>query len=150
MGHSKEAWKTLEKAMVISHDNVTMTTFVMPNSYCIDGDFDFNGESMGDWHTGSGAVLIKDIIKYGFGIEPAMNDVRFIPSAYFPTSHAEIRLFICGKNVTCRYENRNQGERQFYFNGQKLETSFDEIRNTSYVVIDKKALTDNCTLDIID
>lgn len=150
LGHSKEAWDILEKAMVISHDNVTMTTFVMPNSYCIDGDFDFNGESMGDWHTGSGAVLIKNIIKCGFGIEPMMNDVKFIPSAYFPSSQAEITLSICGKKVTCRYENRNSGERQFYLNGQRIEASFDKMRNTSYIVVDKKALTDNCTILVID
>lgn len=150
MGHSKEAWDTLEKAMVISHDTVTMSTFVMPNSYCIDGKFSFNGESMGDWHTGSGAVLIKDIIKYGFGIEPAMDSVKITPAAYFPTDKAEITLSICGRKVTFRYENRAQGERGFYLNGQKLDVAFDHMRNTPYVVIDKKDLADNCTVIIVD
>ena len=79
-----------------------------------------------------------------------MNDVKFIPSAYFPDSQAEIRLSICGKIVTCKYENKNQAERQFYLNGQRLETSFDKIRNTPYVIVDKKVLTDNCTILIID
>ncbi len=150
MGHSKEAWEILEKLMVISHENVTMTTFVMPNSYCIDGEFDFNGESMGDWYTGSGAVLIKNIIKYGFGIEPMINDVKIIPSAYFPAAHAKITLSICGKVINCEYENRNLGERQIYFNGERLELTFDSIRSTPYVIISKKDLTNDCTILIVD
>lgn len=150
LGHSKDAWEILEKAMVISHEKVTLSTFVMPNSYCIDGEFDYDGESMGDWYTGSGAVLIKNIIKCGFGIEPMINNVKIIPSAYFPANKAEITLSICNKTITCRYENRNQGERQFYLNGERVETNFDSLRNTSYISIDKKILTNHCTILIID
>lgn len=150
MGHSEEAWRTLEKAMVISHDRVTMSTFVMPNSYCIDGEYGFDGESMGDWHTGSGAVLIKDIIKYGFGIEPLMDSVRITPAAYFPTDKAEMILPVCGKRIQCRYENRGEGRRDIYLNGQRLETFLDPMRNVPYAVIDKKDITDDCTVIIVD
>ena len=79
-----------------------------------------------------------------------MNEVKFVPSAYFPSLQAEITLLIGDKKITCKYENRNQGERQFYLNGKRLQASFDELRNTPYVIVDKKALENNSTLLIID
>ncbi len=137
LGHAKEAWDILEKAMVISHDNVTLSTFVMPNSYCIDGEFEYNGESMGDWYTGSGAVLIKNIIKCGFGIEPMINDVKVGPSTYFPSDEAEISLPICGNMVNIRYENKQNGTRHIYLNGQECDIQTDPISNTKYALIPK-------------
>ena len=150
LGHPKDAWNELEKAMVISHDKVTMTTFVMPNSYCIDGAYDYDGESMGDWHTGSGAVLIKNFIKYGFGIEPSMDSVKIIPASYLPTDTASITLSIADKEITMNYENRGIGERQMYFNGEKLELDFDSTRNTPYAVLPKSALKDKNQILVLD
>lgn len=150
MGHPKEAWDILQKAMVISHDNVTMSTFVMPNSYCIDGEFDFDGESMGDWYTGSGAVLMKNVIKYGFGVEPTMDAVKIMPSAYFPAKSAQMKLVISGKSVTVRYENRGQGIRQILMNGEPLELRFDKLRNAYGAVVSKSKITENSDVLIID
>ena len=150
MGHPREAWDTLQKAMVISHSKVTMSTFVMPNSYCIDGEFDFDGESMGDWYTGSGAVLIKNVIKYGFGVEPTMDDVKIMPSAYFPAKNAQMKLNICNKAITVKYENRGQGRRQIFLSGDPLELRFDKLRNTYGAIVPKSALADNNTVLVID
>lgn len=150
MGHPKEAWDILQKAMVISHDNVTMSTFVMPNSYCIDGEFDFNGESMGDWYTGSGAVLMKNVIKYGFGVEPTMDSVKIMPSSYFPARNARMKLTVGGKVITVKYENRGHGIRQILLNGELLELYFDDLRNAHGSVVSKKKLVDNSTVLIVD
>ena len=150
LGHAKEAWNALEKAMVISHKNVTLTTFIMPNSYCIDGEYDFDGESMGDWYTGSGAVLLKNIIKCGFGIEPTMDAVKIIPAAYFPAKNASLSVTICGKPVTVQYENRNEGTRRILFNGKELALDFDTMRNTSYATIAKKDLAKANRIVVID
>ena len=95
-------------------------------------------------------VLIKDIIKYGFGVEPTMDSVRIIPTAYFPTNKAEITLPVCGNPFTVRYENRNQGERRFYVNGQRVEASFDKMRNTHYIKLDKADLANVRTVTIVD
>ncbi|MBE6573431.1 MAG: hypothetical protein E7652_03455, partial [Ruminococcaceae bacterium] len=65
LGESEEAWKQLEKSMVITHDNATLTTFVMPNSYCANDEYGIDGVSMGDWYTGSGTVLIKELVRFG-------------------------------------------------------------------------------------
>ena len=150
LGHSKEAWETLEKAMVISHKNVTMTSFVMPNSYCIDGEFGFDGESMGDWHTGSGAVLVKDIIKYGFGIEPMIDDLKIIPAKILPSDNAEIRLPVGDKIITLKYENHNEGKRRIYVDGREAELSFDSNRNTHFLILPKANLSHECLITVVD
>ena len=150
LGYSKEAWETLEKAMVISHDNVTMTTFVMPNSYCIDGEFGFDGESMGDWHTGSGAVLIKDIIKYGFGIEPMIDKIKICPAKCFPSNAAEITLPVGDKKLTVKYDNRNRGMRHIYIDGREAELCIDPVRDTVYALVSKEYMSDNCLITISD
>ena len=150
MGHAKEAWDVLEKTMVISHENVTLTSFAMPNSYCQDDYYGFNGESMGDWYTGSGTVLIKEIIKCAFGIEPSLNTLKIAPASFFPTKRAEISLNINGKRVTVKYSNQNSKSRKILLNGTQLEVLFDDVRNTYYTVIEKKNLTENNLIEVID
>lgn len=150
LGHPEEAWEELRKAMVISHENVTMTTFVMPNSYCKDEDYGFDGESMGDWYTGSGTVLIKDIIKCGFGIEPDLNGVKIAPAGYFPSKTAEITVNVKGCTLNVRYENLELGKRKITLNGKELPLEFDSLRNIYYAQIDKAKLSDNALIVVTD
>ncbi len=150
LGYPKEAWDALTKAMVISHKNVTMTTFVMPNSYCRDDVYGFDGESMGDWYTGSGTVLIKDIIKSAFGIEPDLNGIKIAPAGYFPSEKAQISLKIKNCNVTVKYENKNSGSRKITLDGKELPLQFDSLRNINYAQIDKTDLSDNAVISITD
>lgn len=150
MGHSEDAWRVLEKAMVISHPHVTMSTFVMPNSYCIDGEFDFDGESMGDWYTGSGAVLMKNIIKYGFGIEPTLTDVKIFPSAHFPAASAKMKLCISGKSINIVYRNEGNRNRKILLNSEPCELISDSLKNTCGTSIPKSRLTDNMTVTVVD
>ncbi len=150
MGYSKEAWSALEKAMVISHENATMSTFVMPNSYCFDNDYGFDGESMGDWYTGSGTVLIKNIIKGAFGIEPNLKGLKLSPAGYFPSKNAEISLKIKGFNVTVKYRNLNNKSRKITLNGNELPLVFDNLRNIHYAEIEKAKLTDNALIVVTD
>ena len=111
MGHGKEAWEILEKTMVISHPNATRTTFVMPNSYCQSEEYFADGDSMGDWYTGSGTVLMKEIIRNGFGIQLELNGLKIAPGRFMPCKKGEICLEIKGALVTLQYENRGDGLR---------------------------------------
>ncbi len=149
-GHPKNAWDALEKAMVISHDNVTLSTFVMPNSYCKDEVYGFDGESMGDWYTGSGTVLLKNIVKYAFGIEPDMKGIKIAPAGYFPSEKAEISLKIKGKNFKVRYENIGLEKRVITFNGEELPLLYDDMRGCFYAWISKENLTDNNIISVTD
>ena len=92
LGESEKAWTQMEKSMVITHDNCTMTTFAMPNSYCENPDYEIDGGSMGDWYTGSGAVLVKEMIKFGFGIAPALDGLTIQTPAKMPCNKAKIEI----------------------------------------------------------
>lgn len=150
MGKAKEAWDVLEKTVVISHENVTLSSFVMPNSYCQDEYYGFNGESMGDWYTGSGTVVVKEIIKCAFGIEPSLSKLKIIPANYFPTNKAEISVKIDGKSVTVKYCNNNTDKRQIVVNGKEVELLYDSVREAYYTEIAKNELKDVNIIEVID
>ena len=120
MGHAKEAWELIEKIMVISQEKPSRTTFVMPNSYCHVEEYSIYGDSTNDWYTGSGTVLMKDIIKYGFGIQPSLQGLTIAPPEYMPTTKASVRLVVKGAKVNVSYENKGESNRKIYLNGNKL------------------------------
>ncbi len=150
MGHSKEAWEMLEKTMVISHPNATRTTFVMPNSYCESEEYFADGDSMGDWYTGSGTVLIKEIIRNGFGIQPELDGLKIAPARFMPCKKAEISLEIKGSQVTLRYENRGEGKRRMYLGEQELVLGYDDIADVEIAVIDREQLEDCAVITVMD
>jgi len=151
MGESKRAWEEIEKTAVITHDNCTMSSFVMPNSYCENAEYGMDGESMGDWHTGSGAVLVKETIRYGFGIHPSIDGVRIQPPAYFPAEKAEITLNVKDSVVTLKYENKGIGTRTCTITGAEDYTSeFDSLMNTTVYYIPNEKMGEKITIEICD
>lgn len=150
MGYSEEAWRILEKTMVISREKVTLTTFVMPNSYCYNEFYGFDGESMGDWHTGSGTVLLKGIIKYAFGVEPSMDTLKISPASYFPTDNAQMSFHIGQANVTVKYRKQGLEKRKICLNGEEMPLEFDEIRGVHYTLIAKTLLKSDNIVEITD
>lgn len=128
MGESRRAWEEILKTAVITHENCTMTTFAMPNSYCENAEYGMDGESMGDWHTGSGTVLIKETVRYGFGIYPTLDGIRIQTPAYFPAKRGEISLTVKGTKVTLSYENKGAGKRTVHIDGaEKVVKSYDAL-----------------------
>ncbi len=136
MGRSKEAWDQLEKTMVITHDNPTMTTFVMPNSYCYTEEYSIDGVSMGDWYTGSGTVLLKELVKHGFGIQPTLDMLYLKPPKYFPCEKAELEINIDGKKLSFEIQGKGETNRRVYFDGE------DITWDNGLCAIDKSALSD--------
>lgn len=150
IGESEMAWEHLEKSIVITHENCSKTPFVMPNSYCYNPDYTIDGESMGDWYTGSGTTLIKELVGYGFGIKPNLDGVKIEFPNYFPANEAEIELKIKGKNVKLVYRNTNSSERTFKVNGKILTPSYHNLAGTKYIVLANKAIIDNTVVEIVD
>ena len=150
IGESKMAWEQLEKSIVITHENCSKTPFVMPNSYCYNPDYTIDGESMGDWYTGSGTTLIKELVGYGFGIKPNLDGIKIEFPNYFPADEAEIELKIKGKKVKVVYKNTNSSERVFKVNGKNTISACHELANTKYIVLSNDDITDNTIIEIID
>lgn len=151
MGEPERAWREIEKTAVITHDNCTMSSFVMPNSYCENADYGMDGESMGDWHTGSGAVLVKETIRYGFGIHPAIDGVRIQPPAYFPAERAELTLNVKGTKLTFKYENKGSGLRTASIEGvENYKEEFDSLMDTTVYYIPAEAMGEEITITVND
>lgn len=148
VGESRRAWEEIEKTAVITHENCTMTTFVMPNSYCENKDYNIDGESLGDWHTGSGTVLIKEVIRYGFGICPDLGGLKIQFPEYFPASRGEIVVPVKDAIVTVRYEDNGIGKRSVTIDGAEYTEEFDSLMNIPVFFIPASALNGNITVTI--
>jgi cellobiose phosphorylase len=150
LGEGEKAWEQIEKAIPITHSYITKTPFVMPNSYCYNEEYNLDGQSMGDWYTGSGCVLIRNIVKYAFGIQPDLDGIKINPSKYMPTNSAELKLKIKNCDFELIYENNNSNERKFYVNDIRYTADLDELSNTLHIYLENKHITENITIKIID
>ena len=105
MGEEEKAWEQLYKILPITHESISTSPFVMPNSYVENPEKGFNGESMNDWFTGSGCVLLKVLLWHVFGIRANLESVEVKPSKYMPFNKMSIALSIKGKPVQIIVEN---------------------------------------------
>lgn len=150
IGESERAWAEMEKSIVITHDNCTMTSFVMPNSYCDNESLYIDGVSMGDWYTGSGTMLIKELIRFGFGIEPTLDALKIQTPAFMPTSSATLSMKVKGKAITFVYSKRPAGERKIFIDGTEYAADFDPMMKTKVALIDGALLHDGMIIEVID
>ena len=49
MGFPKEAWEQIVKILPFTHEKLSHSPFIMPNSYVFNEDLMIDGESMADW-----------------------------------------------------------------------------------------------------
>ncbi len=150
MGESEFAWEALHKAMVITHEKPSLTTFAMPNSYLDDPDTGLDGESAGDWFTGSGTVLIKGLVKHGFGIMPDLDGLTVAMPMYMPCGKAKIDITVKGCPITVSYENKGLGNREYMVNSTKQETFIDDLSGTVYIRISNEQLKGKMTVEVTD
>lgn len=141
MNEGEKAFDQIYKLIPITHDRVTTSPFVMPNSYGENEELGIDGESMSDWYTGSSNTLLKAIIYDMFGINPQLGSIlKITPTNYFPSKEASLSLKIKGKNVSINYRNNNQGNRTILVNGEMLTSN----------EIDLSKYNKNISIEIID
>ena len=135
MKEGRFAFDQIYKLIPITHERITTSPFVMPNSYGFNPELGIDGESMSDWYTGSSNTLLKAIIFDMFGIRPQIGDELIIePTDYFPSDEAEISLRIKNKKVRVQYQNTHSSKRKIYVNGEELSTN--SINLKSYKKVD--------------
>lgn len=149
-GASKEAWKQLEKSMVITHPNADKTTFVMPNSYCRNLDYGVDGGSQNDWYTGAGTVLYKNLYRFGFGIEPNLDGLTIQTAAYMPCNEAVAEFIMKGCNLTLQYKNNGTKKREIFIDGIKQDTVYDSIMKTEKLFIKSADIRDGMVITVTD
>ena len=150
LGESETAWKELMHSVVLTHPDCTKTPFVMPNSYCNSEEYCLHGESMGDWYTGSGAVLLKTIVRHGFGVFPTLDGLVIAPAKTMPCNRARLTLTVKGHPLTLIYENRGQGTRTVTVNGAAQVTARETFTDTEMFFLHTTALPDELVVVIAD
>lgn len=120
IGEAKLAWEQLEKILPLTHEHLTHTPFVMPNSYSYDVEKGFDGESMNDWFTGSGCVLAKIFMWYIFGIKADLDGVTICPAKVLPVSSMKICLKLKGGEIALSYRKKDCESRTFEVNGKAV------------------------------
>lgn len=149
MGESDLAWNEIYRSMVISHENCSMTPFVMPNSYCYNPDYGIDGESMGDWYTGSGTVLLKSIVRCGFGINPDLDGLKIQVAKTMPSKSANLKIAVKGHPMEiCYNADSSDGQRAYYIDDVRVETKWDELLNTEVLYIPNDALHDDMVIRV--
>lgn len=149
-GESEEAWRQLLKILPLTHDRITTTPFVMSNSYCHNEELGIDGESMSDWFTGSANALVKAIVRYVFGIVPALDGLYVSPTVYMPTESSEISLSVKGKRITLEYDKRGRGARTISVNGIAAETFPHPSSDAPTVFIPAAELKDGTVILVTD
>ena len=143
MSEEKFAWDLLYKALPLTHKNISVTPFVMNNSYVKNERFAMDGESMSDWHTGSSNVMIKVLARYACGIRPDLDGITIAPSRYMPANGFVLKTLVKGKEIEFIYRNSNKDKRAFMLNGVKHDAKDGALRlsNKDLEKLDKIFIT---------
>lgn len=149
-GKAEEAWRQIEKSIIINHQNCDKTPFVMPNSYCKNLDLCIDGSSQNDWFTGAGTVLYKNLFRFGFGIEASLDGLTIQTASVMPSDTASINFVIKGKKVTLNYKKCGNGKREILLDGIKMPTVFDKIIETEKLFIPTADIKDGMVISVID
>ncbi len=139
INEGKLAWDLLYKLLPITHEFISTSPFIMPNSFIHNPEKGFDGESMGDWFTGAGCVLLKLLVNGAFGIKPTLSGVEISPVSYMPFDRFELTLQLYGKPFILKYEKQGLSGRRFILNGkevvnEKIFIAKNELSNDKNIV----------------
>lgn len=152
MGETKRAWDELTKSLPFTHETVSVSPYVMPNSYGQNEDKQIYGESMQDWQTGSSNVVLKTLIRFIFGIEPHYKGIWIQPSLNIPFETMDFEIKIRETQVKLHYVNKQNGIRQFMLNGEVVKGIYDDVMKLEKLWLDNDILAQNkeIIIEIID
>ncbi len=151
LGEAKKAWEQLYKILPLTHELISTTPFIMSNSYLYNEERGFDGESMSDWFTGSGCVLLKAIVWEAFGLLPDLDGLTVRPANYFPTKNASIKMQIKGTGVSVIYKNTGKGKRRFVVNGKEKNSTLDDKTKMQALYFTNEELKKgDLTVEVID
>ena len=150
MGETERAFLQLYKILPVLHKDISTTPFVMPNSYIEDEEKGFDGESMSDWFTGSGCVLVKVLIWYIFGVRADLDTLTISPASGVEFDRTEVTLNVKGIRVHVRYQNDSNMRRAFTVNGKPAEGTLDEKTGALALVFKNEELTEDLEIEVFD
>lgn len=150
IGEPERAWEQILKILPLTHKKLSKTPFVMPNSYCYNEEFCMDGESMGDWYTGSGAVLMRSIFEYALGIQVVPDGVKIETPYYIPCDNVSVKVKLKNKDVKFIYKNKNLGERKYFIDGAEQKAEYNELSKTKVLFIANEDIKENTLIEVVD
>ncbi len=150
LGDCEFAWDSLCKVVPISQKQMTRTPFVMSNSYLDNPDLNLYGQSPIDWYTGSGTVLIKNVVRYVLGVGANLDGVTISTPKKSPCKSMRATLTLKGVKVHFEYESTGAGERKFYLDGKEISSEFDAIIDTKRAFIGNADIHEGAVIKVTD
>jgi cellobiose phosphorylase len=150
VGDGNFAWEQLIKVISPSNPNMTMSPFVMTNSYLDNKERGFDGQSQNDWFTGSGTVFIKNIVRNCIGLYADMNGVFVQPAFHMPIDKFTAEVLVKGVRVKVKYENTGAAERTVLVDGKAVSTEFDALMNLNKAYISNEMFHEGMEIEIKD
>lgn len=126
-GEPELAWEQLAKLLPFTHESVSISPYIAPNSYGYNEDLGIDGESMADWQTGSSNVLLKTIIRYVYGYEPVADGIVVQPASWQPFDSLNFDVKYRGYDVKIDYVKGHVGRRGFTVNGAAVSGIADGV-----------------------
>ncbi len=140
MGEARRAWDQLMKILPFTHEHISCSPYVMPNSYGDNQSLHIDGESMQDWQTGSSNVVFKIILRFIFGFFPEYNGFYIQPAAWFPFESYRLEMSYRGRPLQISYCNKGTGKRSFLVNDKPCTPIHDEAMGIDKLWIDQRDL----------
>lgn len=152
MGETDRAWEELSKCLPFTHEKVSVSPYVMPNSYGYNEEKQIDGESMQDWQTGSSNVALKTFIRFVFGVEPQYKGIWIQPSRAIPFDTTEFTLNVRGTKLILKYSNNELDKRTFKVNGEVQEGIYDEVMKLEKLWLSNEFIENNkeIVIEILD
>lgn len=151
MGEYEKAWEQLVKILPPTHDFISTTPFVMPNSYVCNEEIGCDGESMSDWFTGSGCVLGKVLFFSVFGLRANIRGLEICPAVHKNTRKLQTMVRIKGGEISIIYQNGNGTQRTFFVNGESWESVYDgKLKAQKLVLSNEQIANKRLTITIFD
>ena len=143
MGETDRAWEELSKCLPFTHEKVSVSPYVMPNSYGYNEEKQIDGESMQDWQTGSSNVALKTFIRFVFGVEPQYKGFWIQPSMDIPFETTEFTLKVRDTNLILKYSNNETGKRTFKVNGEIQKGIYDDVMKLEKLWLSNEYIENN-------
>lgn len=150
MGETERAFEQLYKVLPVLHKDISTTPFVMPNSYIENAEKGYDGESMSDWFTGSGCVLLKVLMWYIFGVRADLETLTISPAKNIPFDKTEVTLTVKGIRLHLCYKNEHKDARTFTVNGKPMAGTLDEKTGALAIVFKNEELTEDLEIEVFD
>lgn len=114
------AYNQLLKLIPITHEHISTSPYVMPNSYGYNPELGIDGQSMNDWYTGSSNTILKGLVESFVGINPLFGDNIILEPNKLPMEEVNIEVTIKGKRIKYHQVSMNKKEPQILINGSPI------------------------------